>query len=129
MKILHQLLKGISLTGALFVFQACYGMPQPALMEETGEAPMTFSLKSNADGTPLEGIHIKSRTVDSQYVASHELGVTGPDGRCNVTIPYVRNAVGPFITFYDPDGHYASKDTSLADLRNREIAVKLYPNL
>ena len=28
MKWLHNLLKGISLTGALFVFQACYGTPQ-----------------------------------------------------------------------------------------------------
>ena len=28
MKWLHHLLKGFSLTGALFVFQACYGTPQ-----------------------------------------------------------------------------------------------------
>lgn len=29
MKWLHNILKGASLTGALFVFQACYGMPVP----------------------------------------------------------------------------------------------------
>ena len=30
----RNLLKGISLTGALFVFQACYGTPQPPELEE-----------------------------------------------------------------------------------------------
>ena len=34
MKWLHNILKGASLTGALFVFQACYGIPQPALWED-----------------------------------------------------------------------------------------------
>jgi len=29
MKWLHNLLKGLSLTAALFVFQACYGTPEP----------------------------------------------------------------------------------------------------
>ena len=127
MKILHQFLKGISLTGALFVFQACYGIKQPYY--ETGEAPMDFLITSNADGTPLEGVHIKSRPYNSQYVASYELGVTGPDGRCKVSIPYERNSVGPIITFQDPAGNYADKDTTLADLREREIVVKLYPQL
>ncbi len=44
MKWLHNILKGASLTGALFVFQACYGIPQPALWEESGTASMSFSL-------------------------------------------------------------------------------------
>ena len=37
MKWLHNLLKGASLTTALFIFQACYGMPQPALYAEDGK--------------------------------------------------------------------------------------------
>ena len=56
MKWLHNILKGASLTGALFVFQACYGIPQPALWEDGGTAPMSFSLVSRATGLPLEGI-------------------------------------------------------------------------
>ena len=41
MKWLHNILKGASLTGALFVFQACYGVPQtPAIdLDETEENP------------------------------------------------------------------------------------------
>ena len=33
-KRIHNLLKGISLTAALFVFQACYGTPVPPPAEE-----------------------------------------------------------------------------------------------
>ena len=28
-KLIHTILKGLSITAALFVFQACYGSPQP----------------------------------------------------------------------------------------------------
>ena len=124
MKFLHNLLKGASLTGALFVFQACYGMPQPPLDIENGEAPMTFSLVSRTTGEPLEGIRIKggswerSREVD-------ELGVTDANGRCRVEIPYFRNQEGPYLRFEDPQGAFVAKDTTLADLRDREIVVKL----
>lgn len=40
MKWLHNLLKGLSLTAALFVFQACYGTPPgyPDNWEETVES-------------------------------------------------------------------------------------------
>ena len=119
MKWLHNLLKGVSLTGALFVFQACYGMPQPAIMEEHGEAPMSFSLVSHDTGEPLEGIKVMAKDRGG------ELGTTDADGRCRVEIPYYRNEAGPFLTFKDPQGIYAAKDTSLADLRDREIVVKL----
>jgi hypothetical protein len=46
MKWLHNLLKGFSLTAALFVFQACYGTPPgypedyPALSEESASVDM-----------------------------------------------------------------------------------------
>ena len=127
MKCLHNLLKGLSLTGALFAFQACYGMPEPSLYDERGEASMSFALVSRATGEPLEGIRILGGT---HYGGNKdELGVTGPDGKCQVIIPYQRNVIGPFITFEDPDGKFAVKDTSLADLREREIVVKLYPAL
>ena len=124
MKFLHNLLKGASLTGALFVFQACYGMPQSPLDVDGGEAPMSFTLVSHTTGEPLEGIRIKggswerSREVD-------ELGVTDANGRCRVEIPYFRNQEGPYLRFEDPQGAFVAKDTTLADLRDREIVIKL----
>ena len=54
-----------------------------------------------------------------------EIGVTGDDGRCKVDIPYFRNELGPYLSFYSPDGQYAAKDTMLADLREREIVIKM----
>ena len=124
-KWLHNLLKGASLTTALFIFQACYGVPQPALYEDYGEAAMSFSIMSRSTGKPLEGIVISgSERSNGHY---QELGVTGPDGRCSLKIPYARNFEGPFLRFEDPSGVMAPKDTSLADLREREIEIKMLP--
>lgn len=120
MKWLHNLLKGASLTGALFVFQACYGIAQGPLYED-GVAPMDFSLVSHTTGTPLEGIRILVNSWGTLQV----LGQSDADGRCHVEIPYIRNEKGPFITFEDPQGFYLPKDTTLVDLRQRDILVKL----
>ena len=55
-----------------------------------------------------------------------KLGVTGADGKCSVKIPYRRNLDGPFLYFEDSEGLYVRKDTTLADLREREIVIKMY---
>ena len=125
MKILHHLLKGVSLTGALFVFQACDGTPRAVPFEEQGMAPMSFSLVSQATGKPLEGIRIMGGAVRTD--SKTQLGITGADGSCEVEIPYVRNMEGPFLSFVDPAGKHVAKDTSLTDLRERQIMVKLTP--
>ena len=125
MKFLHNLLKGASLTGALFVFQACYGMPQSPLDIESGEAPMTFSLVSRTTGEPLEGIRIKGGAWKQDMEREQVLGITDANGHCRVGIPYFRNQEGPFIRFEDPQGGFIAKDTSLVDLRDREIVIKL----
>ena len=123
MKILHNLLKGASLTGALFVFQACYGMPQVPLMEEGGVAPMSFSLYSRNTGEPLGGIEIWGNAGRGEN--DQVFGVTDAEGRCRVELPYIRNMEGPNLHFVDPQGAFAVKDTTLADLRDREIVIKL----
>lgn len=125
MKWLHNLLKGASLTGALFVFQACYGTPMPPLYDEFGEAPMTFSLVSGSTGKPIEGVRILSNPMNKENY--QEVGITRADGSCYVKLPYNRNFEGPFIHFEGPDGLYAPKDTALADLRERTVLVKLNP--
>ena len=120
MKWLHNLLKGVSLTGALFVFQACYGI-NPGPLYEHGVAPMNFKLVSHETGLPLEGVQI----LVNDFGSLNLLGRTDAEGRCHVEIPYVRNEKGPFLTFEDPQGFYQPKDTTLADLRERNIIVKL----
>lgn len=126
MKWLHNLLKGCSLTGALFVFQACYGTPDAPFYEEQGVAPMTFSVVSHSTGEPLEGVRIRGSAFDRNPL--DELGVTGADGRCRVSLPYIRNIEGPYLAFEDAEGAFVRKDTVLTDLREREIVIKLEPH-
>lgn len=123
MKWLHNLLKGASLTTALFIFQACYGTVPGPLWEE-GTAPMSFTLLSGSTGEPLEGIQIRSKVTRENSFGS-ALGVTGQDGRCDVSLLYFRNAEGPFVRFEDPEGRFQVKDTVLFDLRERNIVVSL----
>ena len=125
MKFLHTFLKGASLTGALFVFQACYGMPQDDMYREGGLAPMSFSLVSRTTGEPIEGVRVKGGTMKRDMDREDVLGTTGADGRCRVEIPYFRNVEGPYLRFEDPNGQFAAKDTTLADLRDRDIVIKL----
>ena len=123
MKWLHNLLKGVSLTGALFVFQACYGTPMPPLWEEDGIAPMTFSLVSHTTGEPLEGIEIWGNSGGEAKF--EKLGATDNAGYCRVQLYYRRNFKGPNLQFQDPQGRFVVKDTTLTDLRDREILIKL----
>lgn len=129
MKILRNILKGISFTGALFVFQACYGEPYDPLLRDGGTAPMSFTLVSHTDGKPLQGIRILSSAWRGDDGNKQLIGTTGADGKCTVNIPYLRNNEGPYIRFEDPDKVYYVKDTTLADLRERDITVKLDPKL
>jgi len=122
MKIFRNLLKASTLTTALFIFQACYGTPQDPLYFDFGYAPMTFVMESG-DGSPLEGIQVRVKSGEASF---SDLGVTGADGRCKVDIPYMRNDVdSPYLRFEDPEGKFFYKDTTLADLREREIIIKL----
>lgn len=127
MKWLHNLLKGASVTGALFVFQACYGSPQIPVHEQ-GNAPMRFSLVSAQTGQPLEGICIEAKPYGEG--AYQIIGSTGADGKCEVLIPFILDLrEGPYLQFTDANGVYAAKDTTLADLRPRDIVIKLNRNL
>lgn len=123
MKWLHNLLKGASLTTALFIFQACYGTAERLYLEDRGEASMSFTVTSRTSGEPLQGIRVSgSEDNDLSFL---DLGTTGPDGRCSVQIPYYRNVRGPYIRFMDPSGYYEVKDTVLYDLRERDIEIRM----
>ena len=123
MKWLHNILKGISLTSALFVFQACYGTPQDPL-HEYGEALLDFNVKAADTGDALEGIRILARTTP-QDQDWFEVASTDARGHASAFLPYINNEPGPFVRFEDTTGVYSLKDTSFTDLRQREIAITL----
>lgn len=122
MKWFRNILKASTLTTALFIFQACYGTPQRDFYEP-GLAAMSFYVVSDETGAPLEGISINV----NEGSGIRELGKTGADGRCSVEIPYFRNEPGPYMSIQDPASAYMTRDTMLADLREREILIELVP--
>ena len=121
MKWLHNLLKGISLTGALFVFQACYGSPHDP-MWDSEDAQMSFSVVSHKTGEPLEGVRVLQKDRGDR-----ELGKTNAEGKCKVQFSYRTNYRGPYLRFEDGNELYAVKDTVLDDLTYREIIIKMDP--
>lgn len=96
---------GLSFTSALFVFQACYGMPQDYYPE------LSFSgqVKSKKTGEPIQGIKVTLKEINwADY--------TNENGEFFLLTQVVHEAT---LRFEDVDssayGSYASKDTLLVD--------------
>ena len=104
------------------MFQACYGSPQDYFSEE-GFAPLRFIVQSGETGEALPGIKVSACEYDGNNYM--EVGQTDKDGILSANIPYLRNQMGPYVRFEDPDGNFAVKDTSFTDLRPRDIVIKL----
>ena len=60
MKWIRKALKGISLTAAMFVFQACYG-PR----EDYFSTKVTFRVVSNDTGEPIQGVAIWAQSLNT----------------------------------------------------------------
>ena len=128
MKWLHNILKGASLTGALFVFQACYGSPQDSWYDENDWTPMSFTVLSRDGGKPAAGIKVYGNSYNYWEYGGMFLGTTDEEGRCSVDIPYNKETNGSWLRFEDPEGLLELKDTVLYDLNERDITVKLNSN-
>jgi len=61
MKWLHNLLKGVSLSGALFVFQACYGAP-PVDTDELIEEEAAMVATKAPEAAEVEGQEAEAET-------------------------------------------------------------------
>lgn len=104
-KQIRALFGGLSFGTALFVFQACYGMPQDMLDDVFIEGKVV----SHANGLPVKGIKVKS------YHYEH-FGITDSLGNFAFYTPWA-NSIRLTIEDNDPnsDGDYLSKDTLLMD--------------
>lgn len=123
MKIIRNLLKGISLTAAMFVFQACYGTDR----DWYGENNMTFHVVSAEDGSPMPHVKIRSQLqVGDTNQEWYLLGYTNDEGIASVWVDY--NYGDNFQTLFrfvadDPD--YAVKDTLLNKDYHHDIKIVL----
>jgi len=119
MKWLHNLLKGLSLTTALFIFQACYGTP-----EWLHDSEMSFKVVAAESGDPLEGVNISSRVEAAENLDWIPCGVTDEQGKADVVFGTMDGA-SPQFRFEMADAEYRVKDTVLTDLQRRVVEIRL----
>ncbi len=103
----RKIIGGLSLTSAMFVFQACYGTPQDFGLDILIEG----QVKSKTSGLPIKGIKV-SVADNVQYE------VTDEEGKFSF---YTEILEGLTLHFQDIDstqnGLYIDKDTVLTDLK------------
>lgn len=104
-RIVRRTLGALSLTGALFVFQACYGPPQ----DMGNDIYIHGLVKAKTTNKPIEGIKVYVEG-ESQYVLTDSLGYYEM---------YVEQDSAYKISFEDIDsslhGTFVTKDTILQD--------------
>ena len=119
MKWLHNLLKGLSLTTALFVFQACYGTP-----EWFHDNALPFKVVDARTGDPLEGVDISSRVQAAENLDWIPCGVTNAEGEAFVRFGIMEGA-NPQFRIEAAGTDYLVKDTVLTDLSHHLVEIKL----
>ena len=107
MRLLRKILGGISLTAAMFVFQACYGTEPYCPTEE-----YTFRVVEAKDGTPIPNIQVSSQwQSNSDY--EYPWDTMGTTDSAGMAYCYVRNCEGLDMKFRfsDENAVYAVQDT------------------
>jgi len=115
----RNLLKGASLTTALFIFQACYGTP-----EWLHEEDVSFKVVSAVDNTPIENVGVYTRVYKSDNLDWLLRGYTNESGVANILVGVVDGET-PEFRFETEDGSYAVKDTVIADWYKMLIEIRL----
>jgi hypothetical protein len=115
--VIRKIIGGLSLTSAMFVFQACYGTPQDFGLDLLIEG----QVKSKTSGLPIKGVKV-SVAENMQYELTDE------EGKFSF---YTEMLEGLTLQFQDVDsiqnGLYAGRDTVLTDLSENiylEIALE-----
>jgi len=106
---IRKIVGGLSLTSAMFVFQACYGTPQDFGLDLLIEG----QVKAKTSGLPIKGIKV-SVADNMQYE------ITDEEGKFSF---YTEMLEGLTLQFQDIDsiqnGLYYDKDTILTELSEK----------
>lgn len=119
MKWLHNLLKGLSLTTALFIFQACYGTP-----EWLHDANLQFKVVAADTGEPLKDVYVSSRVQAADNLNWILCGRTNEAGEAHVFFETVEGQ-DPQFRFEMLDSDYMVKDTVIVDTKYRTVEIHL----
>jgi hypothetical protein len=109
---LKNIFKGMCLTSAVFVFQACYGTPQ----DFGQDVHVNGVVKSKKTGEPIKGIKVSVGLLNSNYSKEQyefkQHGHTDESGRFSL---YIYETDKVLVSFEDIDSadskNYATKDT------------------
>jgi len=120
---LRNILKGFSLTSALFIFEACYGTPKGIWIEDYD---VRLKVVSADDLSPIEGIAVKTRLYEDESLDWTLAGYTDKNGTAEV---FVGNIGGnsPQFRFESEDGTFMVKDTVISN-PDVLINIKLQKN-
>ena len=109
MKLLHNILRGSTLATALFIFQACYGMPQNHGNSGLYEATIKVT---DSKGTPIPGVKLFARNADMvEFTADPQ--VSDEEGMLHLEIVFPTSDPAIDLRF-EAEG-YAVKDTTIKD--------------
>lgn len=100
---IRKALKGLSLTSAMFVFQACYGTGPDYMCQET-----TFHVVADDTGNPLEGMEVFVGSRED--VDTNDVVTTDADGYVSIGVCSDYGSVVGFSIF-DKDSVYNPVDT------------------
>lgn len=118
MKLLHNILKGMSLTTALFIFQSCYGMPQGAYRDMFD---VTVHV-TDAAGAPVDGVNLLAK--NPMLTNWTPICISDSEGNADVLIPY--DPSDAFVDLRFESDKFAVKDTTITDMTSgRVVEVKL----
>ena len=111
----RKIIKGFSLTGAMFVFQACYGPPQDYLYD----LYLQGHVKSKTTGLPIKGIKISVKD-NMQYEITDEEGKFAfyTEWQDSVTVQ-IEDIDGI------DNGSYFAKDTILTGLVDNAVHIEI----
>ena len=119
MKILHHILRGSTLATALFIFQACYGMPPS--FERGGLYEATIKV-TDGKGAPLQGVKLYARNSDmAEFIADPV--ISDEEGMIQFEMAFPLENPGIEMRF-EAEG-YAVKDTTIQDPTNPEPDFKI----
>ena len=126
-KWLHNLLKGASLTTALFIFQACYGTPYDDgdFLSETLE----FNVRDAETGEPVNEIDLLMRFTQFNGEEWRKVGTTDAEGKVRSPLFFRLEAIPvPEYRFEHQTNAYQVKDTVINDITSRKIDILLKSN-
>ena len=123
MKWIRKVLKGISFTAAMFVFQACYGP-----MEDYYSTKVTFRVVSSDTGEPVQGVAVWSQYLNASDSLAHGnpayiADYTDKNGMATIwEEPGLKK-----YSFVDKDSVYIPSDTIVNPMKVDTIDIVLNP--